>query len=375
MLYANGDNLEVDVPKQTAILDENGLRLLRLLVARLSNVKPNDPRTCISDQEVHDVLGLQQEGPTFGESLKRQGLNSLAEWSATSGKPGITGLIVDRSSLMPEEGYFKLFGRQPDDFDWWRTEIEKSKTFAWEPYLSGDAVASERAAGDQWSEEELRASVVAYLDMQRLDREGARFTKKKYYDALAKEFSRTAKSFEYRMQNISYVMSLMGRHWLSGLKPAKNVGAHVAAQIEALISDLEGRPVFPVVAFEIAVREAVTKAPFPLPGGSPNPKAGTVSVTQYQRDASVKAWVLQQAAGTCECCRQSAPFLGADGLPYLEVHHVRPLAEQGMDTTTNAVAICPNCHRELHYGSRAKELLEALYQNIMRLRRECVTRA
>src|SRR5512139_2366464 len=93
-------------------LDEQGQRLLRFLVAHLPNAKPNDPRTFVSYKEIHDALGLQQQGPTFGESLKQQGLNSLAEWSARTGKPGITGLIIDKTALMPGDGFFRLFGKK-----------------------------------------------------------------------------------------------------------------------------------------------------------------------------------------------------------------------------------------------------------------------
>jgi 5-methylcytosine-specific restriction protein A len=203
-----------------------------------------------------------------------------------------------------------------------------------------------------------------------LDRAGTLFTKKKYYDELASKFGRTAKSFEYRMQNISYVLSLMGRDWLTGLKPAKNVGANVASQIEELIADVEGKPVVPIVAFEIAVREDLSRKQLPQPLGNDDPKATTSTVTQYLRDSSVKAWVLKQANGVCECCSQQAPFSGSDGLPYLEVHHVRKLAEKGSDTTSNAIAVCPNCHRELHYGEQAKTLVERLYQSISRLIKE-----
>jgi len=120
---------------------------------------------------------------------------------------------------------------------------------------------------------------------------------------------------------------------------------------------------------EVTVRENMQKRQLPLPGGNPAPKAFIAPVTQYQRDTSVKGWVLKQAQGICECCRQPAPFEGSDGRPYLEVHHVRQLAEQGPDTPANTVAVCPNCHRELHYGRQAKELVEALYQTVDRLRR------
>jgi 5-methylcytosine-specific restriction protein A len=32
------------------------------------------------------------------------------------------------------------------------------------------------------------------------------------------------------------------------------------------------------------------------------------------------------------------------------VHHRVRLADGGDDTTDNAVALCPNCHRKAHYG-------------------------
>lgn len=87
----------------------------------------------------------------------------------------------------------------------------------------------------------------------------------------------------------------------------------------------------------------------------------------YARDPLVKAWILQQSKGVCECCGESAPFYLNDGTPYLEVHHVIPLSSSGPDTVSNCVAICPNCHRALHYSKNAKVLMERLYLNIDRL--------
>lgn len=98
----------------------------------------------------------------------------------------------------------------------------------------------------------------------------------RYYEDLAAKLGPTERAFEWRMQNISSVMSLMGRGWLQGLKPPKNVGA---------------------------------------------------KVTQLARDPAVKAWILGQANGVCECCNRPAPFNGADGEAFLEVHHVRRVAE------------------------------------------------
>ncbi|WP_257283361.1 HNH endonuclease signature motif containing protein [Endozoicomonas sp. SESOKO1] len=91
---------------------------------------------------------------------------------------------------------------------------------------------------------------------------------------------------------------------------------------------------------------------------------------KYQRDPRVKAWVLKEAAGRCESCDNNAPFLTAEGEPFLEVHHLKHLADGGSDTVTNAIALCPNCHREFHYGQSMTSKLEELYGKNSRLIRE-----
>lgn len=241
-------------------------------------------------------------------------------------------------------------------------------------FMNGTALVGGAAdfdnTGDGWAEQELRASVLSYLEMQQKERAGQPFVKKQYYESLAKSYGRTAKAFEYRMQNISYVLSLMGRDWLQGLKPAKNVGKKVACQIEALVLELSHRPQAPVVAFEFEVRENLQNKYLPEPTGSKQPATTTSQVMQFKRDPLVKAWVLKKAGGVCECCGHDAPFESTDGQPFLEVHHVRKLAEGGSDTIGNAVAICPNCHRALHYGMKAKELVNSLYGKVSRLIRE-----
>ena len=72
-----------------------------------------------------------------------------------------------------------------------------------------------------WSDNELRASVVAYRRMQELERLGEQRFKKQIYRDLAAEFGRTEKAFEFRMQNISAVLAILGRDWTPGLKPCR----------------------------------------------------------------------------------------------------------------------------------------------------------
>ena len=77
---------------------------------------------------------------------------------------------------------------------------------------------------------------------------------------------------------------------------------------------------------------------------------------QFERDPAVRADVLKRANGICESCKKTAPFKKSNGQPFLEVHHVVPMSEGGADTIENVVALCPNCHREAHFGSVTQRL-------------------
>ena len=90
----------------------------------------------------------------------------------------------------------------------------------------------------------------------------------------------------------------------------------------------------------------------------------------YERDPLVVFWVLNNSKGICECCDKKAPFIDKKGKPFLEVHHVKYLASGGSDLITNTVALCPNCHRKIHYSSEEESLRNFLYQKINRLQPE-----
>jgi 5-methylcytosine-specific restriction protein A len=84
---------------------------------------------------------------------------------------------------------------------------------------------------------------------------------------------------------------------------------------------------------------------------SKTPARVPVVILGFARNPDVVAEVRLRAKGKCEACKEKAPFLRRkDGAPYLEVHHIKQLAEGGEDTVKNAIALCPNCHREKHYG-------------------------
>jgi hypothetical protein len=164
-----------------------------------------------------------------------------------------------------------------------------------------------------------------------------------------------------------------------------NVSGMSAADLEAMLA-LPGRgtedpqkiwleaPTDDPVLLEARVRAARSRMVGepggtlpPPPPGSPGGQQTQGTVHRFVRDPNVIAWVLLAADGVCEACDSVAPFTRPNGDPFLEVHHVRPLAEGGPDTVDNAVAICPNCHRELHHGADREVLRKKVIAKIKRL--------
>lgn len=76
-----------------------------------------------------------------------------------------------------------------------------------------------------------------------------------------------------------------------------------------------------------------------------------ITLLEYRlRSKRVKVYALVRADGYCELCEKEAPFRTKQDLPYLEVHHILKLADDGPDEPENVAALCPNCHRKVHFG-------------------------
>ncbi|MBU8913319.1 MAG: HNH endonuclease [Spirochaetales bacterium] len=226
-----------------------------------------------------------------------------------------------------------------------------------------------------WTPGELRASVGAYLDMLGREHRGESFVKKEVIRRLLSGplASRSRGSVEYRFENISSVLHDLGLVWVTGYKPHSNVGANVAGKIREMLVELgafapdDFMPTADPDELEhrsVGLQRAGISQ---IPAGVSAPQMASSTSTTFVRDPRVKAWVLQQADGICECCGNPAPFRTDDGRPYLEVHHVQPLADGGPDVVENVVAICPNCHRALHHGFDRSQALSSLFDMIDRL--------
>ena len=134
-----------------------------------------------------------------------------------------------------------------------------------------------------------------------------------------------------------------------------------------LVSKVSLENALEAIAFEYAVDGAVADSEVEEPAGNEKPASKESTSSVYERDPMVKGWVLANSGGKCECCGNPAPFETEKG-PYLEVHHLLQLAFGGPDTIHNCVAVCPNCHRNLHYGKDAGERVADLTSRISRLK-------
>lgn len=90
----------------------------------------------------------------------------------------------------------------------------------------------------------------------------------------------------------------------------------------------------------------------------------TASSTTYPRSEVVKQYALRVADGVCQGCEGEAPFVDKDGEPFLEVHHLHRRSDGGADHPDNVIALCPNCHRRVHYGRDGDEFNQELIEAI-----------
>lgn len=86
-----------------------------------------------------------------------------------------------------------------------------------------------------------------------------------------------------------------------------------------------------------------------------------LTLVQYRkRCAQIRMYAKLRANGLCESCGTPAPFVGIDKTPFLEVHHLIRLADEGPDEPQNVCALCPNCHRHAHFGVDRSEFNDRL---------------
>lgn len=89
------------------------------------------------------------------------------------------------------------------------------------------------AAGQDWSPQEVRATVVDYMAMLKFELAGQTYNKTFHRNALLKQLEgRSDSAVELKHQNISAVLRDLGYFWISGYKPRSNYQAILAKEVE-----------------------------------------------------------------------------------------------------------------------------------------------
>ena len=87
----------------------------------------------------------------------------------------------------------------------------------------------------------------------------------------------------------------------------------------------------------------------------------------FKRNRHLVKQALEKSQYKCDIDRTHKTFITKNNKPYMEAHHLIPLSSQelfntsGLDSVANIVCICPNCHRNLHYGKDIIPMLEKIY--------------
>lgn len=98
---------------------------------------------------------------------------------------------------------------------------------------------------------------------------------------------------------------------------------------------------------------------------SKNPGTRKISSVIYERNPYLVEIIKRKSKGICSLCKENAPFKDKKGEPFLEVHHIVWLSENGEDRLDNMVALCPNCHRKMHIlniEEDKKKLFNSIYK-------------
>ena len=94
-----------------------------------------------------------------------------------------------------------------------------------------------------------------------------------------------------------------------------------------------------------------------------------VSKVITPRNIAMAKFVISQANGKCELCKLETNIIKTNGSPFLEAHHIIPLSEGGQDIYENIVALCPNCHKRIHFSSEPAKVQNE-FQRILRQRKD-----
>lgn len=203
------------------------------------------------------------------------------------------------------------------------------------------------ASLNDWTLDQLVAAVGAYRMMQGRAAQGHAVNKAQVYRELAEQHGRTPKAWEYRMQNISHVLKQLEQPWLSGLRPAANVGPEVTGQ---LIKLLRTMPPPNIANATVTVTTGETRArlqeqrryaeeslAFSPSDAEDQRRKVLATIVRRQGQESFRAALLQAYSGRCA-------MTGCEVVDVLEAAHVYPYQGAATNSLSNGLLLRADVH-------------------------------
>jgi 5-methylcytosine-specific restriction enzyme A len=148
------------------------------------------------------------------------------------------------------------------------------------------------------------------------------------------------------------------------MNPDNDAMKEVKEQLSEIIYELKSEEYHPSLILD----ESIDK-----------PVMVSLLTTSYERNPQKAANAKAIADYKCEFDEEHKTFTSeVNNNQYVEAHHLIPISEQGhfqygIDVEANIVALCPVCHRKIHYAiePEKEEMLEKLYSKRIERIKKC----
>ncbi|MNU87088.1 hypothetical protein D3C71_768660 [compost metagenome] len=192
-----------------------------------------------------------------------------------------------------------------------------------------------------WTEDELTAAVEAYRQMEARLASGSELEKAKVYRELAARYGRSAKAWEYRMQNISHVLSQAGEPWLPGLRPAANVGTKIEPKLAKLLG-LSGETLTSVSGptrglLEREAKAAEASGSFCSADELDEKQRVLAAIVRRRGQPAFRKALLEAYGGRCA-------MTGCNAVDALEAAHIVPYQNSSSNAISNGLLLRADVH-------------------------------
>lgn len=194
-----------------------------------------------------------------------------------------------------------------------------------------------------WTQEELAAAVDAYRWMEQRVAQGHGINKAQVYRELSERHGRSPKSWEYRMQNISYLLQQLGQPRLDGLRPAANVGPTITGQLTPLLQTTdqlaELSSLSNAIQRELEEEERLAEAAhaFSPTNAEDQRRRVVASIVRRRGQPAFRKALLAAYDSRCS-------VTGCDLVEVLEAAHVYPYKNEATNSVTNGLLLRGDVH-------------------------------